>query len=75
MAGRRGLWLLGFCFMGVLAAGCGPPAAIYVETTLHPDGSCDRMIWQPKESFETGLEKTVQWYLANLERHFAQAVA
>jgi dTDP-glucose 4,6-dehydratase len=31
--------------------------------------------WQPKESFETGLEKTVQWYLANLERHFAQAVA
>ncbi|HEY3074975.1 MAG TPA: dTDP-glucose 4,6-dehydratase [Burkholderiales bacterium] len=31
--------------------------------------------WQPKESFETGLEKTVQWYLANLERYFAQAVA
>jgi dTDP-glucose 4,6-dehydratase len=31
--------------------------------------------WQPKESFETGLEKTVHWYLANLERHFAQAVA
>jgi len=31
--------------------------------------------WQPRESFETGLEKTVQWYLANLERHFAQAVA
>jgi len=31
--------------------------------------------WQPGESFETGLEKTVQWYLANLERHFAQAVA
>ena len=30
--------------------------------------------WQPKESFETGLEKTVQWYLANLDRHFAQAV-
>jgi len=31
--------------------------------------------WQARESFETGLEKTVQWYLANLERHFAQAVA
>jgi dTDP-glucose 4,6-dehydratase len=31
--------------------------------------------WQPKESFETGLEKTVQWYLANLDRHFAQEVA
>src|SRR5216117_3618160 len=22
--------------------------------------------WQPRETFETGLEKTVQWYLANL---------
>src|SRR5207237_8049008 len=31
--------------------------------------------WRPRESFESGLEKTVQWYLANLERHFAQAVA
>src|SRR5438067_13395900 len=31
--------------------------------------------WQPRESFETGLEKTVHWYLANLGRHFAQAVA
>jgi len=31
--------------------------------------------WEPRESFETGLEKTVHWYLANLGRHFAQAVA
>ena len=31
--------------------------------------------WQPKESFETGLAKTVQWYLANLGRHFAEAAA
>ena len=29
--------------------------------------------WQPAESFETGLAKTVQWYLANLQRHFAEA--
>ncbi len=29
--------------------------------------------WEPRESFETGLAKTVQWYLANLERHFAVA--
>jgi dTDP-glucose 4,6-dehydratase len=29
--------------------------------------------WQPAESFETGLAKTVQWYLANMERHFAEA--
>ena len=31
--------------------------------------------WAPKESFDTGLEKTVHWYLSNLERHFAQAAA
>ena len=31
--------------------------------------------WQPRESFESGLEKTVQWYLANLGHHFAEAAA
>jgi len=31
--------------------------------------------WRPAESFESGLEKTVHWYLENLERHFAQAAA
>jgi dTDP-glucose 4,6-dehydratase len=31
--------------------------------------------WQPRESFDSGLEKTVHWYLSNLERHFAQAAA
>jgi dTDP-glucose 4,6-dehydratase len=31
--------------------------------------------WQPRESFDSGLEKTVQWYLANLQRHFSQAAA
>src|SRR3954468_15931221 len=29
--------------------------------------------WRPAESFESGLEKTVRWYLENLERHFAPA--
>jgi dTDP-glucose 4,6-dehydratase len=29
--------------------------------------------WQPRDSFESGLEKTVHWYLANMERHFAAA--
>ncbi len=31
--------------------------------------------WQPRESFESGLEKTVHWYLANLEKHFSQVRA
>jgi dTDP-glucose 4,6-dehydratase len=30
--------------------------------------------WQPKEHFESGLEKTVQWYLAH-QQHFAPQAA
>ncbi len=29
--------------------------------------------WQPKERFESGLEKTVQWYLAHEQRFASQA--
>jgi dTDP-glucose 4,6-dehydratase len=29
--------------------------------------------WRPRESFETGMEKTVRWYIDNLERHYAGA--
>jgi len=29
------------------------------------------LAWQPRESFETGMEKTVRWYIDNVERHFA----
>ena len=28
---------------------------------------CTELGWQPKETFETGLRKTVEWYLANSE--------
>jgi dTDP-glucose 4,6-dehydratase len=31
--------------------------------------------WRPRESFDSGLEKTVRWYLGNVERHFAHAAA
>jgi dTDP-glucose 4,6-dehydratase len=31
--------------------------------------------WRPKQRFESGLEKTVRWYLANLEKHFAPEAA
>jgi len=30
--------------------------------------------WRPRESFESGMEKTVRWYIDNVERHFAGAV-
>jgi dTDP-glucose 4,6-dehydratase len=29
--------------------------------------------WRPRESFESGMEKTVRWYIDNVERHFAGA--
>jgi len=29
--------------------------------------------WRPRESFESGIEKTVRWYIDNLERHYAGA--
>jgi dTDP-glucose 4,6-dehydratase len=29
--------------------------------------------WQPRERFETGLQKTVQWYLAHEQRYASQA--
>jgi len=32
----------------LLASGCGAPAFFQVETVIRPDGSCDRLVWQPK---------------------------
>ncbi|MDR3619897.1 MAG: hypothetical protein P4L85_11155 [Paludisphaera borealis] len=32
----------------ILASGCGGPAFVQVETVIRSDGSCDRLIWQPK---------------------------
>ncbi|HYL25704.1 MAG TPA: dTDP-glucose 4,6-dehydratase [Burkholderiales bacterium] len=30
--------------------------------------------WRPRESFESGMEKTVRWYIDNVECHFGGAV-
>jgi hypothetical protein len=63
MARQRILRIGGLCFLGTLAVGCCPAPfpAIYVETTIHPDGSCDRMIWQPKEKFLPGDALKPEW--------------
>ena len=61
MAGTRRWRLTCLGFLGLLAAGCCPPAAFYVETTIHPDGSCDRMIWQPKDKFLPEEAKKPEW--------------
>ena len=31
--------------------------------------------WRPKESFESGLKKTLRWYLEHMEKHFAPEAA
>ncbi|MDG3005614.1 hypothetical protein [Paludisphaera mucosa] len=42
-------------------AGCGSPALLQVETTIRPDGSCDRSIWQPKEQLLPAEALTPAW--------------
>ena len=51
------VWLVGsFC-----ASGCGSPALLQVETTIRPDGSCDRSIWQPKDAMLPDGALSPQW--------------
>ncbi|AMV37240.1 hypothetical protein [Planctomyces sp. SH-PL62] len=42
--------LLAWLALTLTFAGCGPAPLIQVETVVNPDGSCDRSIWQPKDS-------------------------
>ena len=32
---------------------------------IDPTRICSELGWQPRESFESGLRKTIEWYLAN----------
>jgi dTDP-glucose 4,6-dehydratase len=34
---------------------------------IDPTRICTEIAWQPRETFESGLRKTVEWYLANRE--------
>src|SRR5271165_2138819 len=61
MGGHRGLRLVGLWLLGLVAAGCCPPATIHVETTIHPDGSCDRMIRQPQDKFLPDRALKPEW--------------
>lgn len=47
MTGRCVPRLLSACALAILA-GCGAPPAFTVDTVIHPDGSCDRTICQPR---------------------------
>jgi hypothetical protein len=43
------------------ASGCGSPALIQVETVVQPDGSCDRLIWQPKDELLADGALSPKW--------------
>lgn len=44
------------------ASGCGSPALLQVETTIRPDGSCERSIWQPKDELLPKDAMSPQWW-------------
>ncbi len=48
MASRLRRQIITLGFLVALTSGCSPYASFRVETAIHPDGSCDRTIWQPK---------------------------
>ncbi len=53
-----------FLAVSILAAltfGCGPAAIFRVETSVHPDGSCDRTIFQPKGEFLPAEALKPEW--------------
>ncbi len=51
MTGKRHPWLILSCLLAAHSAGCGSPATFTVATVIHPDGSCDRTIDQPRGEF------------------------
>ncbi len=61
MTSRSHPWLTAACLLAGLATGCGSPATFSVETVVHPDGSCDRTTWQPKDEFLPGEALKPEW--------------
>ena len=39
--------------------------AMILRYAIDPTRISTELGWQPRETFETGLRKTVEWYLAN----------
>ncbi len=61
MIGKRLPWLMPACLLAVLSAGCEAPPMFSVETVVHPDGSCDRTIRQPKGEFLPAEALQPEW--------------
>jgi hypothetical protein len=61
MIGKWHRWLGPACVLAALAAGCGSPPAFTVETVVHPDGSCDRAIYQPMGVFIPAEALKPEW--------------
>jgi hypothetical protein len=64
MTSKWHLWLMPACLLASLATGCGSPARFSVETVVHPDGSCDRTTWQPKDEFLPDEALKPEWIAA-----------
>ncbi|OJW25031.1 MAG: hypothetical protein BGO49_15155 [Planctomycetales bacterium 71-10] len=47
--------------IALAAGGCGPGPMIQVETTIRPDGSCERSTWQPRGRLLPAGAFTPEW--------------
>ncbi|WP_337174697.1 hypothetical protein [Paludisphaera sp.] len=49
------------CLTLLAAGGCGPGPMVQVETTIRPDGSCERSVWQPRDRLLPDEAFTPAW--------------
>jgi hypothetical protein len=61
MIGRWHQRLALACVLAALCAGCGNPPSFTVDTVVHPDGSCDRTIVQPRGESLPAKALTPEW--------------
>lgn len=58
---RKWVDLLAAIVGWVGVSGCGMPAYLQIETTIRPDGSCERAIWQPKDELLPDGALSPEW--------------
>ncbi|WP_165228459.1 hypothetical protein [Aquisphaera insulae] len=61
MRSSRGSAMMAFLAGTLACGGCGAPLLVQVETTVQPDGSCTRTIWQPEGELLPAAAKSPDW--------------